>query len=152
MIKLRVGEKAPQFTAKNQLGNSISLKELLGSRVILYFYPKDNTPGCTTEACNLRDHYKVLQNKGYVVLGVSTDNEKSHQGFINKYSLPFDLLADIDKSIVTAYGVFGEKKMYGKTVLGIQRSTFIIDENGYIECVIDKVDTKNHAAQILENC
>ena len=149
---LNVGEKAPDFKLKNQHGAEVSLKDLRGSRIILYFYPKDNTPGCTMEACNLRDNHKTLIKKGYQVFGVSMDSEKSHMGFKEKYSLPFDLLADTDKKVVTDYGVYGEKKMYGKTVLGIHRKTFIIDEGGIIECIIDKVDTKNHAAQILENC
>jgi thioredoxin-dependent peroxiredoxin len=152
MMKLKIGEKAPDFNAKNQDGKEISLKDYRGSKVILYFYPKDNTPGCTAEACNLRDNYKLLQGKGFTILGVSVDSEKSHQGFITKYSLPFDLLADTEKKIVTSYGVFGEKKLYGKTFLGIKRTTFIIDEAGILECIIDKVDTKAHAEQIFENC
>jgi thioredoxin-dependent peroxiredoxin len=152
MTKLKIGDKAPDFSANNQNGKEISLKDLRGAKVVLYFYPRDNTPGCTAEACNLRDNYGVLQNKGYHVFGVSTDSEQSHQKFIGKNNLPFDLIADTEKKIVTAYGVYGEKMMYGKTVLGIKRSTFILDENGFVECIIDKVDTKDHAAQILENC
>jgi peroxiredoxin Q/BCP len=117
--------------------------------VVLYCYPKDNTPGCTAEACSLRDHYKELLKKGLAVVGVSADNEKSHKGFAAKFSLPFPLIADTSKKILNDYGVYGEKKMYGKSILGIIRTTFIIDEKGMIEKIISKVDTKNHSEQIF---
>ncbi len=141
---------APQFEGKDQDGNVISLKKYLGTKVILYFYPKDNTPGCTAEACSLRDSYKALIDKGFVVLGVSPDNEKSHKNFISKLDLPFPLIADPDKKILSAYGAYGEKVMYGKKVTGVLRTTFIINEKGLIEKVIRKVDTKEHATQIFK--
>jgi peroxiredoxin Q/BCP len=122
----------------------------LGKKIVLYFYPKDDTPGCTAEACNLRDNYAMLQASGYVVLGVSADGVKSHDKFIRKYELPFDLLADEDKSIHTAYGTWVEKSMYGRKYMGTDRVTFVIDENGIISDVIEKVDTKNHTAQIIK--
>jgi peroxiredoxin Q/BCP len=150
MNELKEGSKAPQFTSKNQNGVAVSLDQFKGKKVILYFYPKDSTPGCTAEACDFRDHYQGLTQKGIVVLGVSVDDEKSHQKFITKYDLPFDLLADTDKKIVEAYGVWAEKSMYGKTYMGINRTTFIIDEEGIIEHIISKVDTKNPTAQVLE--
>lgn len=149
-MSLEVGKQAPAFTAKDQDGNNISLQDFKGKKVILYFYPKDNTPGCTAESCNLRDNYDQLQKSGYVVLGVSTDSEKSHQKFINKYDLPFPLIADTDHKVVEAYGVWKEKQMFGKKYMGIVRTTFVIDEEGKIEEVISKVDTKNHTAQILK--
>jgi peroxiredoxin Q/BCP len=121
-----------------------------GKKVVLYFYPKDNTPGCTAQACNLKDNDTALKNAGYHIIGVSTDNEKSHQKFIEKYSLPFPLIADTEKEICIAYGIWGEKKFMGKVYDGIHRTTFVIDENGIIEKIIEKVDTKNHAVQILE--
>jgi peroxiredoxin Q/BCP len=150
MNELKEGSKAPQFTSKNQNGVAVSLDQFKGKKVILYFYPKDSTPGCTAEACDFRDNYQGLIQKGIVVLGVSVDDEKSHQKFITKYDLPFDLLADTDKKIVEAYGVWAEKSMYGKTYMGINRTTFIIDEEGIIEHIISKVDTKNPTAQVLE--
>jgi len=150
MIQLTEGMPAPQFEGKDQDGNIIRLNKYLGKRVILYFYPKDNTPGCTAEACSLRDNYKELISKGFVVLGVSPDNEKSHKSFTSKYDLPFPLIADPDKKILTAYGAFGEKMMYGKKVTGVLRSTYIINEKGVIEKVIRKVDTKEHASQIFK--
>jgi peroxiredoxin Q/BCP len=150
MNELKEGSKAPQFTSKNQNGVAVSLDQFKGKKVILYFYPKDSTPGCTAEACDFRDNYQGLTQKGIVVLGVSVDDEKSHQKFITKYDLPFDLLADTDKKIVEAYGVWAEKSMYGKTYMGINRTTFIIDEEGIIEHIISKVDTKNPTAQVLE--
>jgi len=122
----------------------------MGKKIVLYFYPKDDTPGCTAEACNLRDNYAMLQASGYVVLGVSADGVKSHDKFVRKYELPFDLLADEDKSIHTAYGTWVEKSMYGRKYMGTDRVTFIIDENGIISDVIEKVDTKNHTAQIIK--
>jgi len=133
-----------------QEGNRISLGNLKGKKVILYFYPKDNTPGCTAEACNLRDNYKELTDRGFEVIGVSADSEKSHQSFSTKYDLPFKLISDTEKSILKAYGAWGLKKMYGKQYEGILRKTFIIDEQGTIVRIFDKVDTGNHTAQILE--
>ncbi|GLU53042.1 peroxiredoxin [Dyadobacter frigoris] len=146
---LQIGEAAPEISAKDQNGNDVKLSDFKGKKVILYFYPKDDTPGCTAQACNLRDNYESLLIKGYVVLGVSVDNEKSHQKFIKKYDLPFPLLADTDHAIVEAYGVWVEKSMYGKTYMGTARTTFVIDENGIVSEIIQKVDTKNHTDQIL---
>lgn len=150
MSILKEGDKAPTFSAKDQNGNTITLDQFKGKKVILYFYPKDDTPGCTTEACDFRDNYQGLQAKGIEVLGVSVDDEKSHQKFITKHSLPFTLLADTDKAIVEAYGVWGEKNMYGKKYMGTNRTTFVIDEEGKIAHIIKKVDTKNATAQVLE--
>ncbi|SMD06835.1 thioredoxin-dependent thiol peroxidase [Pedobacter nyackensis] len=150
MSELKEGQKAPDFSAKDQQGNTVSLDQFKGKTVVLYFYPKDDTPGCTAEACNFRDNYQGLTAQGIVVLGVSTDDEKSHDKFVNKHSLPFTLLADTDKKIVEDYGVWGEKNMYGKKYMGTNRTTFIIDENGVIAHVIKKVDTKNSTAQVLE--
>jgi len=144
------GKPAPLFEGKDQNGNTITLGKFLGKKVILYFYPKDNTPGCTAEACSLRDNYKELIDKGFVVLGVSPDTEKSHHGFASKYDLPFPLISDPDRKILTSYGAYGEKVMYGKKVTGVIRTTFIIDEKGIIEKVIKKVDTKEHAGQIFK--
>jgi len=146
---LQIGEAAPEISAKDQNGNDVKLSDFKGKKVILYFYPKDDTPGCTAQACNLRDNYESLLNNGFVVLGVSVDNEKSHLKFIKKYDLPFPLLADTDHAIVEAYGVWVEKSMYGKTYMGTARTTFVIDENGIISEIIQKVDTKNHTDQIL---
>ena len=146
---LKEGQKAPPFEGIDQDGRIIRLSDFSGKKVVLYFYPKDNTPGCTAEACNLRDNYREFINKGFVVLGVSPDNEKSHKGFAGKYSLPFPLIADTTKKILGDYGAWGEKKMYGKTVTGVLRSTFIIDEKGFIEKVISKVDTGTHTEQIF---
>lgn len=148
-MKLKIGHKAPAFTSTDQNGKSISLSDFAGKKVVLYFYPKDNTPGCTDQACNLRDNYAFLQTKGYTVLGVSVDDEKKHKKFIDKFSLPFPLIADVDHQLVNAYGVWVEKSMYGKTFMGIARTTFIIDEQGMITDIIEKVKTKEHAAQIL---
>ena len=150
MEELTEGKKAPDFTGKDQSGKEISLKDLRGRKVILYFYPKDNTPGCTKEACNLRDNYKDLIMKGFEIIGVSADSEKSHQRFIEKYELPFNLIADTDKEILKAYGAWGLKKLYGKVYEGILRKTIIIDEEGVISKIITKVDTGNHTSQILE--
>jgi len=143
------GMSAPSFIGKDQNGNTVSLDEFKGSNLILYFYPKDDTPGCTKEACNLRDNYQKLLEKGYKILGVSADDEDSHQKFISKYNLPFQLLADIDKKVSTDYNVYGEKVLFGKTSLGVTRKTFIIDENGLIKRIIGKVETDNHSDQIL---
>ncbi|TCC95843.1 thioredoxin-dependent thiol peroxidase [Pedobacter hiemivivus] len=150
MSELKEGQKAPAISAKDQDGNTVSLDQFIGKTVVLFFYPKDNTPGCTAEACDFRDNYQGLTAKGIVVLGVSVDDEKSHQRFITKHSLPFTLLADTDKKIVTDYGVWGEKNLYGKKYMGTNRTTFIIDENGLIAHIIRKVDTKNSTAQVLE--
>jgi peroxiredoxin Q/BCP len=149
MTSLKQGDKAPEFTAKDQNGNPISLSQFKGKKVVLYFYPKDSTPGCTAEACDFRDNYQGLKAQGIEVLGVSVDDEKSHQKFITKYELPFTLLADTDKAIVEAYGVWGEKSMYGKKYMGTNRTTFIIDEEGNIAHIITKVDTKAATAQVL---
>jgi peroxiredoxin Q/BCP len=148
-MALKVGQKAPAFKVNDQDGNKVTLSDFKGKKVVLYFYPKDQTPGCTTEACNLRDNYKLLQKKGYEVLGVSTDTEKSHQKFIEKQNLPFRLLADVDKVVHSKYDTWIEKSMYGRKYMGTARVTFIIDENGVIEEIIGKVDTKNHTEQIL---
>jgi peroxiredoxin Q/BCP len=148
-MALQVGDAAPQFAAKDQDGKEVKLSDFEGKKVILYFYPKDDTPGCTAQACNLRDNYEAILNKGYVVLGVSVDSEKSHVKFIKKFDLPFPLLADTDHAIVEAYGVWVEKSMYGRTYMGTARTTFVIDEKGVIEEIIQKVDTKNHTDQIL---
>jgi len=150
MSTLQEGSIAPEFTAKNQNGNTVSLDQFKGKKVVLYFYPKDDTPGCTAEACDFRDNYQGLQAKGIEVLGVSVDDEKSHQKFASKHSLPFTLLADNDKKIVEAYGVWGEKNMYGKKYMGTNRTTFVIDETGKIAHIIKKVDTKNSTAQVLD--
>jgi len=149
-MALSVGSKAPDFNVNDQDGKPVKLSDLKGKKVVLYFYPKDQTPGCTSEACNLRDNYKVLQKQGYEVLGVSTDNEKSHQKFIAKEKLPFRLLADVDRSLHTNYGTWVEKSMYGRKYMGTARVTFIIDEKGVINEIIEKVDTKNHTDQILK--
>lgn len=149
MTHLKEGDQAPPIEGKDQNGNQVSLGDFKGKKLVLYFYPKDNTPGCTTEACNLRDNYEALQEKGFEILGVSTDNEKSHQKFIKKNDLPFSLIADTDKQVVNAYGVWGKKKFMGKEYNGTHRTTFVIDENGKIEKVFSKVKSKDHANQIL---
>jgi peroxiredoxin Q/BCP len=150
MAILKAGDKAPDFTAKDQNGKEISLSQFKGTQVILYFYPKDDTPGCTAEACDFRDNYQSLQGKGFQVIGVSTDDEKSHKKFETKYSLPFPLIADADKHIVETYGVWVEKNMYGKKYMGTARTTFIIDADGVISKIIEKVDTKNSSQQVLD--
>jgi len=149
-MKFKEGDKAPSFESTDQDGNKVKLSDFAGKKVVLYFYPKDNTPGCTAEACNLRDNYAQFTSKGYEILGVSSDSEKSHQKFIDKYELPFRLLADVDKSIHESYGTWIEKSMYGRKYMGTARVTFIIDENGVIEKIIEKVKTKDHTAQILD--
>jgi len=149
-MELKIGDKAPEINATDQDGNRIALEDFKGSKVILYFYPKDQTPGCTEEACNLRDNYGLLLKKGFKIIGVSADDEKSHKNFIEKNVLPFPLIPDKAKIIINAYGVWGMKKNYGKEYEGIIRKTFIISEDGKIEHIFDKVDTKNHAEQILK--
>ena len=150
MNQLSVGQKAPEFSAKNQDGKLISLLDLKGKKVVLYFYPKDNTPGCTAQACNLTENIDLLKKEGYIVLGVSPDGEKSHNKFIDKYNLQFDLLVDEDKTLCNTYGVWGRKKFMGREYDGVHRTTFIIDENGIIDSIINKVETKRHSQQILE--
>lgn len=150
MIQLTIGDKAPEISGVDQDGNPISLSNFKGKKLILYFYPKDSTPGCTAEACNLRDNYHSLLSKGFAILGVSADSEKSHKNFIEKFVLPFPLLADKEKSVIKAYGAWGKKSMYGKEYEGIMRMTFVISEEGVIEHIFSKVDTKNHTEQILK--
>jgi peroxiredoxin Q/BCP len=150
MILLKEGMKAPDFEGIDQNSKAIKLSDFAGKKVILYFYPKDNTPGCTAEACNLRDNWDSFLKKEFIIIGVSPDNEKSHKGFADKYSLPFPLIADTAKKILNDYGVWGEKKMYGKSFLGVIRTTFIIDEKGIIEKIITKVDTSGHTKQIFD--
>jgi peroxiredoxin Q/BCP len=149
-MKLQVGDPAPLFEGKDQDGNTIKLSDYKGKKVVLYFYPKDDTSGCTAQACDLRDNKEALQKAGYEVIGVSTDDEKSHQKFINKYSLNFTLLADTDKQVVELYGVWKEKSMYGRKYIGTVRTTFLINEQGIISDIISRVDTKQHANQILK--
>lgn len=144
------GQKAPDFKGVDQDGKTISLNDFKGQKLILYFYPKDNTPGCTAEACDLRDNYEMWLSKGYKVVGVSPDSVKSHQKFVEKYNLPFPLISDPDKEILKAYGAWGPKKLYGREYEGVLRTTFVIDENGVIEQVFSKVKTKEHTKQILE--
>ncbi|NBC83788.1 MAG: thioredoxin-dependent thiol peroxidase [Bacteroidetes bacterium] len=150
MAYLEKGAKAPLFSGKNQKGETVSLEALKGKKVVVYFYPEDDTPGCTAEACNLRDNYKDLTSRGIEVIGISPDDDSSHASFADKYNLPFHLLPDSDKKIMTQYGAWGEKNMYGKIVTGVKRTTYIIDEEGKVEQVIKRVDTKNHSAQILK--
>ncbi|NVJ88385.1 MAG: thioredoxin-dependent thiol peroxidase [Flavobacteriaceae bacterium] len=149
MTTLQKGDKAPQFEAKDQDGNTVKLTDYTGKKLVLFFYPKASTPGCTAEACNLSDNYQTFLNKGYDVLGVSADSAKRQSNFKNKYEFPYPLLADEEKEVINAYGVWGPKKFMGKEYDGIHRTTFIIDENGIIEEVISKVKTKAHAEQIL---
>jgi thioredoxin-dependent peroxiredoxin len=149
--KLKIGDKAPAFTGKDQDGKSVALSTFAGKKVVLYFYPKDQTPGCTAQACNLRDNIDMLTQQGYVVLGVSTDDEASHRAFREKYNLPFTLIADTDKSITQQYGVWVEKEREGKKFMGTARTTFLINEQGVITDIIANVDTANHASQIVKN-
>ncbi len=151
MTTLKEGDKAPDFKVRNELGKEMTLAVFSGKKLVLYFYPKDSTPGCTAESCNLRDHYADLKTKGFEVLGVSADGEASHEKFIKKHELPFHLLADTEKEVLNAYGVWGPKKFMGRTFDGIHRTTFVIDENGVIERVFTKVKTKEHTEQILES-
>lgn len=147
--KVLIGSKAPDFNSVDQNGNIIKLSDFGGKKLILYFYPKDNTPGCTSEACGLRDGYEKLVKLGFEVVGVSPDSQKSHQSFISKFDLPFKLISDTDHSVAQLYGAWGEKKMYGRTYEGILRTTFIINEKGLIEHIFTKVDTADHVNQIL---
>ena len=149
MATLKTGSKAPAFSGTDQHGNKVSLKDFSGKKLVLYFYPKDMTPGCTAEACNLRDHFDELQKKGYAVLGVSPDSAESHQKFIGKYSLPFPLLADTDQKICAKYEAWGEKSMYGKKYMGVLRKTFVIGPDAKILHIIEKVKTDDHANQIF---
>ena len=149
MTTLQVGDKVPDFTSQDEQGNTISLSDYKGKKLVVFFYPKASTPGCTVEACNLRDNYEVLNEKGFSLLGVSADSAKRQSNFKNKYNFPFPLLADEDKTVINAFGVWGPKKFMGRTFDGIHRKTFIVDENGIVERVIDKVKTKHHADQIL---
>jgi peroxiredoxin Q/BCP len=149
MTTLKEGMPAPAFQGVDQNGETVSLDQFKGKKVVLYFYPKDNTPGCTAEACNLRDNFEQFQKQGFEIIGVSPDSEKSHQNFIARHELPFRLLSDPGKEILKAYGAWGEKKMYGKTYEGVLRSTFIIDEEGNIEKIFKKVKTKDHTNQIF---
>ncbi|MDZ4758233.1 MAG: thioredoxin-dependent thiol peroxidase [Bacteroidota bacterium] len=148
-MALTIGEKAPIFKSTNEKGETISLVDYKGKKLVLYFYPKDDTPGCTAEACDLRDNYARFQNLAYEILGISPDTEKKHSKFIAKYDLPFSLLADTEHIIALDYGVWGEKTMWGRKYMGINRTTFVISEKGIIEQIIDKVDTKNHASQLI---
>ena len=149
-MNLKVGDIAPDFSVNDQHEKPVKLSDYKGKKVVLYFYPKDNTPGCTAEACNLRDNYQALQKAGYEILGVSKDSEKSHTKFIEKFELPFTLLADTELDIHKKYGTWVEKSMYGKKYMGTARVTFLIDEEGKIEEIIEKVKTKDHTAQILK--
>lgn len=149
-MKLNIGDKAPAFEGIDQDENPIKLSDFTGKKVVLYFYPKDNTPGCTAQACNLRDNHQALLDAGYAVIGISSDSAKKHQNFINKFDLPFPLIADEDKSIHEAFGTWVEKSMYGRKYMGTARITFIINEEGAIEDIIEKVKTKEHTAQILK--
>jgi len=146
---LKKGDKAPDFNGKDQDGKEVKLSDFRGKKLVLYFYPKDNTPGCTAEACDLRDNYQKFESLGYKIVGVSKDNEKSHKGFIEKFNLPFPLISDTEAAILQAYEAWGEKKFMGKQYVGIIRKTFVIDENSIILDIIEKVNTKSHSAQIL---
>lgn len=150
MAVLKEGSKAPAFKAFDQNGNAISLADFKGKKVILYFYPKDDTPTCTIQACNLRDNFALLKKKGYQIVGVSVDDVKSHKKFVEKHDLPFPLVADEDKKIVDKYNLWGEKKFMGRTYMGTTRTTFLIDEEGKIVKIIDKPESKNHTEEILE--
>ena len=149
MPELKIGDLAPPINAVDQNGNKITLEEYRGKKVVLYFYPKDNTPGCTAEACDLRDNYSQFLDKGFEIIGVSADSEKSHQKFISKYTLPFRLISDVDKRVLQDYNAWGPKKLYGKSYMGILRKTFLISEDGFVEKIIEKVKTKEHSTQIF---
>lgn len=150
MASLSVGDKAPDFSGLNQNGEPVSLSGFKGKKLILYFYPKDNTPGCTAESCNLNDNYQMWLAKGYEVVGVSPDNVSSHKKFADKFQFGFNLLADTEKEILQAFGVWGEKSMYGKSYMGVIRTTFVINEDGIIVEIFERVDTKNHTDQIIK--
>jgi peroxiredoxin Q/BCP len=150
MVSLSKGDKAPEFHGLNQKNENISLDMFKGKKLILYFYPKDNTPGCTAESCNLNDNYQAWLSKGYEVVGISPDSVASHKKFADKFQFGFNLIADPETAIMQAYGVWGEKSMYGKKYMGVLRTTFVIDENGMIEEIFEKVDTKNHTDQIIK--
>lgn len=151
MPELKEGELAPAISARDQNGELITLEEYRGRKVVLFFYPKDNTPGCTAEACDLRDNYSRFRDQGYEIVGVSADSEKSHQKFIDKHQLPFRLISDPDRKVLQDYEAWGEKKLYGKTYMGILRKTYVIDQNGYVEKIIKKVLTKEHSEQIFSS-
>ena len=150
MKHLKVGDQAPAFTSKDENGNAVSLSDFNGKRVVIYFYPKDNTPGCTMQACNIRDNYDAIQKEGIVILGVSADDEVKHRKFIDKFELPFPLLADTEKELLNLYGVWGEKKFMGRVYDGIHRTTFVLDESHKIISIIEKPKTKDHTREILE--
>jgi peroxiredoxin Q/BCP len=150
MAELKEGDPAPDFVAVDQDGKKITLEEYRGKKVVLYFYPRDNTPGCTSEACDLRDHYTHFLEQGFEVIGVSADSEKSHRSFRDKFGLPFRLISDVDKKVLRDYGAWGEKKLYGKSYQGILRMTFVIDRDGIIEKIIRKVNTGKHTRQIFD--
>jgi peroxiredoxin Q/BCP len=149
MLHLKEGDAAPVFSATNEKGQTVRLEDYNGKKLVLYFYPKDDTPGCTAQACNLRDNYSTFQSKGYEILGVSPDSGKKHVKFQEKYNLPFSLLADEDHAVSEAFGVWGEKKFMGRAYMGINRTTFVINEDGIIEQIIAKVDTGNHSGQVI---
>lgn len=151
MTTLKIGDKAPAFSVANENGQVMTLSDFKGKKLVLFFYPKDNTPGCTAEACSLKDSYTELKSKGFELLGISADDAKSHQKFIEKFSLPFSLLADTSHDMLNAYGVWGPKKFMGKSYDGISRTTFVVDESGNIERIFDKVVTSDHATQILDS-
>ena len=150
MNTLKVGDRLPDVTVNDEAGNPVNLRDFEGKKLVVFFYPKANTPGCTAEACNLRDNYSELKKEGYTLLGVSADTEKKQANFKEKFEFPFPLLADVDRAVIEAFGVWGEKKFMGKTYDGIHRMTFVFNENGVVDRVISKVKTKDHAAQILE--
>lgn len=149
-LQLQPGDKAPSFTGKDQNGNTISLKDFKGKKLVLYFYPQDNTPTCTVQACNLRDNYAALEKAGITIIGISPDDEKKHKKFEDKFNLPFPLIADIEHKMIDQFGVWGEKQLYGRQYMGLHRTTFLIDEKGKIKAIIAKPKSKDHAAEILK--
>lgn len=149
-MPLQIGDQAPAFEGVDQNGSPIKLSDFSGKKLVLYFYPKDNTPGCTATACNLRDNYELLLKSGYAVVGVSSDSERKHQNFIKKYDLPFPLIADTDQKVHNLFGTWGEKQMFGRKYMGTIRTTFVIDEQGKIEEIVNKVKTDSHTSQILK--